>query len=169
MVEYFIIISGLHLSFHPNFKEKHVTFVTDSHNIRYDFLKKKNTICRKVEGKTYLYRCLTEKQQGGRMFYQELESLVSSKITKGACRKQLNNLPKTRRICEQYTYWICSIKMNELTTKSYLAEINVQNRFCKFSEHGTFELGAKMETSNSIDVDHLESSSLDSNNWKFCF
>lgn len=169
MVEYFIIISGLHLSFHPNFKAKHVTFVTDSHNIRYDFLKKKIPSTGKSKGKHTYIVVLQRNNKEVESFYQELESLVSSKITKGACRKQLNNLPKTRRICEQYTYWICSIKMNELTTKSYLAEINVQNRFCKFSEHGTFELGAKMETSNSIDVDHLESSSLDSNNWMFCF
>lgn len=57
--------------------------------------------------------------------------------------------------------------MNELTTESYLAEFIVQNRRpCKFSAHSTFELGAKMATQNSIYVDHLEKSSLDSNNKK---
>lgn len=102
------------------------------------------------------------------LFYQELESLVSRKIKNRACRRE--RMQRRKHVCKESPYWFCSIHMNELTTESYLAEFNVQNRkYCKFSAHGTFELGAKMVTQNSIYVDHLEKSSLDSNNRKLCF
>lgn len=104
------------------------------------------------------------------LFYQELASLVSSKITNRACRRPPKDIQRPKHVCEEIPYWFCSIQMNELTTESYLAEFIVQNRRpCKFSAHGTFELGAKMVTQNSIYVDHLEKSSLDSNNRKLCF
>lgn len=166
------MISGLQCSFHPNFRAKHVTFVTDSHDITYDFLLKDIESAGRSSGsgkQTYIV-VLKRNDNEVKSFYQELESLVSSKITKGACRKKRTNMPRTRGICKQQTYWFCSIQMNELTTKSYLAEFYFGNkRSCKFSEHGTFELGAEMVTSNSIYVDHLEKSSLDLNNRRFCF
>lgn len=72
-------------------------------------------------------------------------------------------------VCEYFTYWICSIQMNELKTKSYLAEFDPQNRsFCKYSDQGTFELGAKVVTSNNIEVDHLEKSSIIGKKWRNC-
>lgn len=102
------------------------------------------------------------------LFYQELESLVSRKIKNRTCRRE--RMQRRKHVCKESPYWFCSIQMNELTTESYLAEFNVQNRkSCKFSAHGTFELGAEMVTQNSIYVDHLEKSSLDSNNKKLCF
>lgn len=110
------------------------------------------------------------------LFYQELESLVSRKITNRACRKQnkmpkQNKIPRPKGICKQPRppYWICSFQMNELKTESYLAEFYIQDRgSCKFSVNGKFELGGEMVTQNSIYVDHLEKSSLDSNTKIFC-
>lgn len=101
--------------------------------------------------------------------YKELDSLISSKINKKeeACKRQRKNMPKG--VCEYFTYWICSIQMNELKTKSYLAEFDPQNRsFCKYSDQGTFELGAKVLTSNNIEVDHLEKSSIIGKKWRNC-
>lgn len=63
--------------------------------------------------------------------------------------------------CKEGSYWICFIKMNELKTKSYLAEFDVQHKtFCRFSEYGTFKLGVKEVTSTSFEVDHLKTSSI---------
>lgn len=90
--------------------------------------------------------------------YKDLDTLVSRKIKNKAqaCQKKGNNM---RKVCQQPSYWICSIQMNELKTKSYLAEFDVQHgRFCKYSDQGTLELGAKELTSTNFEVDHLEKS-----------
>lgn len=99
---------------------------------------------------------------------QELDALITMKIANRTCHQRDTRI--LRRTCERNMYWICSVQMNELQTKSYLAEFNVQNRrSCKFSEQGMFELGARMETAHRIYVDHLEKSSLDSKNRRNCF
>lgn len=72
-------------------------------------------------------------------------------------------------ICKEGSYWICSIQMNELKTKSYLAEFDVQHKtFCRFSEYGNFKLGVKEVTSTSFEVDHLKTSSIWPSNQRNC-
>lgn len=100
--------------------------------------------------------------------YKELDTLVSSKIKnkEQACQKKRNNM---RKVCQQPSYWICSIQMNELKTKSYLAEFDVQHKtFCRFSEYGKFKLGVKEVTSTSFEVDHLKTSSIWPSNQRNC-
>lgn len=93
--------------------------------------------------------------------YKELDSLVSRKIKNEEQACQKNKMPKVKGICKEGSYWICSIQMNELKTKSYLAEFDVKHKtFCRFSEHGTFKLGVKEVTSTSFEVDHLKTSSI---------
>lgn len=167
-VKHFIIISGIQPFLHPDFKSKHVTSVKDSRNITYDFLKNKlPSAARERRKHTYIV-VLRRTDNDVNVLYQELDSLITMKIANGTCHQQDNRI--TRGTCERRTYWFCSVQMNELKTKSYLAEFNVQNRrLCKFSEQGMFELGAKMETRSRIHVDHLEKSSLDWSNRRNCF
>lgn len=156
---YVIAFSGVHPRLDPNFKAKHVTSVKDIGCIKYDFLKEQIPSGAR-SGKWHTYIVVLKKNDNDVVsLYNELDSLVSSKIKNEEQACQINKMPKGT--CKEGSYWICFIKMNELKTKSYLAEFDVQHKtFCRFSEYGTFKLGVKEVTSTSFEVDHLKTSSI---------
>lgn len=154
----------------PYFIPKHVTSITDIDKITYDFLRGRlppeaNTRERKKH--TYIV-VLRTTDDDVRSFLQELESLISQKITDGKCHNPVHQTKNNPHTCRQNNrnYLICSVKMDELNTTSYLAEFDLQDRrVCKISEHGIFELGAMIDPKykGNFYVNHLQWSSLHGN------
>lgn len=173
------ILSGAKSSLHrtkrdlsPYFIPKHVTSITDIDSITYDFLKNKlppeaNTRERKKH--TYIV-VLRRPDNNVTSFLQELESLISKKITDGNCHNP-HHQTKNSHTCRQSNtkYLICSVQMDELKTRSYLAEFDLQDRrVCKISEHGIFQLGAMIDPKykGNFSVNHLQWSKLYGNKRK---
>ena len=123
----------------------------------------------------------------------ELDKLISMKIRNGGClanrkggkQEKLRVKPNTCKniISEEVNnkkqnfiklddYFLCPIKLNELSTKTYLAEFNIQDKgdVCQFSEMGEITLGAgirtnvdtkrQRQTTDWFLVNHLENSEI---------
>lgn len=103
-----------------------------------------------------------------KLFFEELDTLVSGKIRDGKCKENLKHgkqdklkvkpntcentksildkKNKTIHFTELSNYFLCPIAMEDLMSKDtyLLAEFNVQdkNQPCRFSKSGNFHLGA---------------------------
>ena len=184
-----------------DFVEKHIIFVKEGRKPTYELFKGRlpsfaNTSNRKKHSYIVVPLKKSEREPVKRKsFTMELDKLISEKIRYGKCREKLKDGKKqvTQRVkpdtCKETksgkdkynktiffleisNYFLCPISLTDLSTKTYLAEFNVQDKgdVCQFSEMGEVMLGAgkrrnvgtnrQKETTDWFLVNHLENSEL---------
>lgn len=172
-----------------NFREKHVTFVSEGTPITFNFLKQSLPDYANTKERvwhTFIIVFLNKAENEGKQktsFWTMLNTVMSKKIRSNVCDKRTQD---TLRVCKTVIqndkrkiqksdvklsgYRLCPIGLEDLGPKTYLANFNPQNKNapCKYSAQGMFNLGAglvenRKHSDKNTDwfiVNHLEKSKM---------